>query len=256
MSTRRLPSVATGGGGRQAGPPRGPRQPARVQVRVVGLPRRHCRRASSPRAPGVLLNSSSHSWTRVGVAGRARRLGGQLARLVGRRRLIDELLRDTRVRAPCVRPAVPSCTPLHSPHHAPLAPLRYAPHRCPVRSCPDRDDALEVANGGECAVAPAGHASLTSRSVAGPTCVVGFAVADRDGDGMLCMCEALAAAENIRRRLLLVRCIVESNVARTCFGRFAGIDQMIDAHEHAHTFVPCLMSGLSDRCRAVICVGE
>jgi len=79
-----------------------------------------------------------------------------------------------------------------------------------------------------------------------------FGASDRDGNGRLSKVEAVVSAAAITSALVEARCIA-SVAASVCFGRHVGQDMAIDQAEYTKVFVPCLLSGLSDKCHAVVC---
>jgi len=78
-----------------------------------------------------------------------------------------------------------------------------------------------------------------------------FNSSDLNRDGFLGRAEAEAVRESVRKVLLQHRCVVASG--RACYGKHADVDGLVSESEHARSFVPCLLSGLSAACRALVC---
>jgi hypothetical protein len=78
-----------------------------------------------------------------------------------------------------------------------------------------------------------------------------FAKADVLGDGVVDAEEARVAREALRRELLGARCICGERVS--CFTLHVGMDGVLSEAEYGRAYLPCLLSGLSGECRAVVC---
>ena len=94
-----------------------------------------------------------------------------------------------------------------------------------------------------------------------------FSAADTNGDRLLNLTEADALRVSVRDALMAHRCLLIGHDvcmphrcrtfgSDSCYAMHVGSDGVLSESELTAGFVPCLLTGLSPRCRAVICPEE